>query len=164
MSDRGLGQRFKFESSTGNPCALKASLFWVRISPLNANSGTTASARPSGHSCLPPVCLSIAEERGKRLGGKRIFMAIPQNTSILPPRIMDLAPWPKGGRLERECHARSRSSNAAEIRQAARSIRCFRYSNSHRACWRSRSMTRRMRIEYHSKNPPKAPAGKRAHT
>ena len=147
MSDRGLGQRFKFESSTGDPCALKASLFWVRIYPLSANSGTTACARPSGHSCLPHVCLSIAEERGKRLGGKRIFMAIPQNTSILPPRIMDSALLPKSGRLERECHARWSSSNAAAIRQAARSIRCFRYSNSHRACWRLRSMTHRIPIE-----------------
>ena len=112
MSDRGLGQPVKFESLTGYPCALKASLFWVRISPINANSETTACGLPSGHSCLPPVCLLIAEERGKRLGGKGIFMAIPQNTSILPPRIMESAVLPKSGRLERRCHARWSSSNA----------------------------------------------------
>lgn len=141
MSDRGLGQHVKFESLTGNPCALKASLIWVQISPIYANSETTACGLPSGHSCLPPVCLLIAEERGKRLGGKGIFMAMPQNTSILPARIMDSALLPKSGRLERECHAGWSSSNAAEIRQAARSIRCFRYSNSHLACWRSRSIT-----------------------
>ena len=121
MSDRGLGQHVKFESLTGDPCALKASLFWVRISTIYANSETTACGLPSAHSCLPPVCLSIAEERGKRLGGKRIFMAIPQNTSILPPRIMDSAFLPKSDRLERKRHAQWSSSNAVEIRQAARS-------------------------------------------
>jgi len=80
MSDCGLGQRFRFKSLTGDPCTLKASLFPVRSSPKNTNSETPSCGLPSGHSGLPPVCLSNAEERGKRLGGKRIFMAIPQNT------------------------------------------------------------------------------------
>lgn len=164
MSDQGLGQSVKFESLRGDPYALKASLIWVRISPIYTNLETTACGLPSGHSCLPLVCLLITEERGKRLRGKRIFMAIPQNTSILPSRIMDSALLPKSGRLERECQAQCSSSNAAEIRQAARSIRCFRYSNSHRVCWRSRSIMWRIRTEYHSKNRPKAPAGKCAHT
>ena len=70
MSDSGLGQPVKFESLTGTPCALKASLIWVQISPKYANLETTACGLPSGHSCLPPVYLLIAEERGKRLGGK----------------------------------------------------------------------------------------------
>ena len=106
MSDRGLGQRFKFKSLTGDPCTLKASLFPVRSSLKNTNSETTSCGLPSGHSGLPPVCLSNAEERGMRLGGKRIFVAIPQNTSILAARITNSVLLSKSGRFEPESHAR----------------------------------------------------------
>lgn len=121
MSDCGLGQRFKFESLTGDPCALKASLFSVRISPINAKSETTSCGLPSGHLCLPPVCRSIAEERGKRLGGKRIFMAIPQNASFLR-RIGESQKWgtelaQRTGKLHNHFGDRESSGKATVLSQ-----------------------------------------------
>ena len=121
--------------------------------------------RPSFRPFVPSSCLPLDCRRTRQAAGwEEDIYGYTRKHVDFAPRTMDSAHWPKGGRLDRECHARWRSSNAAEIRQAARSIRCFRYSNSHRACWRSRSMTRRMRTEYHSNNRPKPPAGERAHT
>ncbi len=103
MNDRGLGQRFRFESLTGHPCGLKASRFSVRIPPIIANSETTSCGLPSGHSCLPLACLSLAEECGKRLGEKTIFMAILQNTSIFAEDSRRVEMWPEPANALTNC-------------------------------------------------------------